>query len=188
MSAAENLDFDQDDSFPTLEQVHAGFTVTDLSSAEWALRKIARSQAWLDQQREMYEAERDRLDTWIAGCRQDHDDTASFFGRMLENYHRIVLEDDPRRKTVKLPSGELVARKSPETVTVVDPEAFVCEHGFDSPLVRVKASPDMAAVKQAVKDGEALPGVELVPGEVRFSVKPAAPVAAPPPFDPADPF
>lgn len=180
MSAVENLDFDPEDPQPELHEIHAGFAVRDLSSADWALRKIALSAKKLAEVAEYVEWEKSTLDRLLAAAREKHEDTASYFGGLLETWHRKRLEDDPKEKTVKLASGELILRKSPDSVRVIDPDAFVCEHGFDSPLVKVKATPDLAAVKQAVKDGEALAGVEKVDGEVRFSVKPAPITVAPP--------
>lgn len=153
------------------------FKVTDLASAEWAMKKLAKHRARFAESKALAEAEHDRTQAWLAGEQNELDRVEEFFGGMLEHWHRQILETDERRKTIRLPSGELKARKSPDTVTVLDPEAFVCAHGFDSEFVRVTAKPDLAAVKQAVlKDGEALDGVEVVPGEVRFSLITAPPV------------
>lgn len=165
---------------PTPADIHRGFTVEDIASAEWALRKLCRARDRHAENARYVDAELDRLRAWLAQSQAELDDAEGFFGGRLEAWHRQLLEDDGRRKTVVLPSGALKARQSPARVEVADGEAFVCCHGFDSPLVRVTAKPDLVAVKRAVlTDGEALPGVEVVVGEVRFTVV-TAPSIAPP--------
>jgi hypothetical protein len=178
--SAEDLDFDDDgvNDTPSISDVYHRFRVKDLASADWAVAKLARARARFAEQQAFAQAEADRTRAWLDECHRELDDAEGFFGGLLESYHRQILEGDERRKTVKLPSGQLVARKAPDRVEVADPDGFVCAHGFDSPLVRVKASPDLAAVKQAVmKDGEALPGVTVVEGDVRFSIRTEAPIA-----------
>ena len=169
MSALTDDPFDD----PAPEQEHVGFVVRDMATADWALRKIARSQAKVDEVAAYVEWERQQLDRILSEAKDRHASTVGFFGPLLEEWHRKRLEEDPKEKTIRLRSGELVARRSPDTVRVLDSDGFVCAHGFDSPLVNVKAVPNLSAVKAAVlKDGESLPGVEVVPGEVVFKAKP----------------
>lgn len=147
------------------------FTVTDHASADWAVRKLARARNWFQQQKDAAEDQIARCNEHVAREKAKLDDDEAFFGGLLETWHRQVLDGDERRKTIHLPSGALKARQLPARVEVIDAEEFVCQHGFDSPLVNVTAKPDLRAIKQAVKDGEALPGVEVVPGDVRFVVE-----------------
>lgn len=165
---------------PTVADLHQGFRVTDLASADWAMRKLAVKRAWMAEQSAYYDSELDRLGAWLDEAKASAADTEGFFGSLLEDWHRRVLDTDEKQKTIKLPSGELKARKLPDGVVIADPDAFVCAHGFASDLVRVKATPDLNAVKKAVlRDGESLVGVEVVPGEVRFAAVTAPPILPP---------
>lgn len=191
MSAVEDWD-DIDPDPPIADEVGPDgkpFRVHDLASADWAMRKLAKYRTRYAEAKAFAEAEADRTRAWLQGERNELDRAEDFFGGLLEAWHADVLEHDARRKTIKLPSGELRARKLPDRVIVADPDAFVCAQGFDSPLVTVKATPNLAAVKNAVlHDGEALPGVEVVVGEVRFTAATEAPIEQPYTPQPGDPF
>lgn len=167
---------------PTLADLYGDRIVHDLASAEWAVRKLARARARYAEAKAFADAERFRLDAFLRDAQVDLDDAEAFFGRLLADYHSAALAAEPRRKSIGLPSGTLKARKAPDRVVVVEPEdEFVCRHGFDSPLVRVKASPDLRAIRAAVlTDGEALEGVEVVVGEVRFTVDTVTDLPTPP--------
>lgn len=157
------------------------FTVHDLASAEWAVRKLAGLRARYEECKALRDVEVDRIDAWLAGEKDALDRAEEFFGGLLESWHRAQLDGDERRKTIKLPSGALRARKSPDRVEVADPDGFVCAHGFDSEFVRVTATPDLAAVKKAVLgDGEVIDGVTVIPGDVRFTIETAPPVVPEP--------
>lgn len=177
------------------------FTVTDMASAEWAIRKIAqkrflfeeattlaanelaafKAKLKLDEIEALIAAESDRLQAFLAGYAADLDHAEEFFGHLLEEWHLQVLADDPKRKTIKLPSGEHRSRKAPDTVEVDDLDAFVCTHGLDSEFVRPHPAPDKPAIKRALADGVPVDGARVVPGEVRFSVETLEPVV---PVDP----
>ena len=171
---------------PTIEQQHAGFTVTDLASADWAIRKLARARKNYREVADYVQEERERLNDVLSDAGIRADDTERFFGGLLTEYHLRLLEDDPKRKTIKLPSGELKARKNPDRVVIADPDAFVCAVGMDSPLVKVEAKPLLAEVKKALKDGpivtadgEVVEGIEVVEGDVKVTVDTAEAIEPP---------
>lgn len=96
---------------------------------------------------------------------------AEFFEGHLIDYHRGLLAEDEKKKTVKLIAGTLKARKSPDTVEIADD--FLEHARIARPeLVRTSYAVDKKAVKEAVlKDGEILPGCSVVPGSINYSVE-----------------
>lgn len=126
----------------------------------WRRRKLAQAQqvadAVIERTREHLDAERKRFDT-------------SFLEDRLRGYHEARLADDPRAKSLSFPAGTLKARTTPGRVEV---DAAVFLAAAPDELVRVKREPDKTAIAAHVKaTGEVLPGVEMVPGDVRFTVE-----------------
>lgn len=119
-----------------------GFTVDSLERADWAVRKIARSRRRLAEAKELAAAERKRIDEWeaeqVARCQS----ATEYLEELLTRYHRDVLKDDPKAKTIRLPAGELVARKLPD--------ALVCDGGVDCIAWAELNAPDTVAVRKTV--------------------------------------
>lgn len=172
-AVASHLDAYLDADDDTAESVTSMFSVGDLAQADQVLRRIARiRRQWaalddvyateIERLTERRNAERDKADRQIARAEE-----------LLAGFHRAALAEDPKAKTIRLPHGELVARKAPDRVEV-DPDVFLDAVSEDSPLVRttIKRDPDRKALLAHIRDtGEALPGVELVTGEVRYSTR-----------------
>jgi Bacteriophage Mu Gam like protein len=143
-----------------------------LRGLAWRNRKIA-------QARELVESERQRLAEWLE--EQEHRYDTSFHLTVLEGYHRARLADDPKAKTISLPSGTLTARTG-QPKWDIDAETFIpwALANRGDHLLRVKHEPDRAEMKRtltieggnAVTDnGEVVAGVVIEPAEVKFSVK-----------------
>lgn len=159
------------------------FQVTTLEHANWAVRKIAQHRAVLAESEALYDTERARLDAWRADQQARCADACEFLGGLLRRFHEDRLVDDPKAKTIRLPAGDLVARKAPDRIDV-DLDAFVpwAQATGRDDLLRVKVEPDKPAIRQAVGDvmedgrvvhgdtGEFMPGVTWIDGDVRFSV------------------
>lgn len=128
-----------------------------------AQRRIAEVNAWLD-------AERQRL-------------TTDWLEEQLAAYHEARLVEDPKAKTISLPSGALKARKTPDQWTVEDDETVLSwAHDVRPELIRTKVELDRNELKRRLKatedgtvvdpeSGEVAPGVSVAPGAVRFSVE-----------------
>lgn len=167
MSALEDVTlYDETASEPA-----DAFHVHDTATAEWAMRRVKKLRDDLAEHELYFETVAD----WIAKERTREREAERWLVEQLEEYHRRLLAEDDRRKTVRLPSGELKARKLPDTVDIADPDEF-CAAYADTELVRVKMTPDLSAVKREVlKRGAEFPGVEVVPGDVKFSIAVAQP-------------
>ena len=182
-----------EEALDSLDEPFEGrFKVHDAASADWALRKLAKVRARQDEVRAL--AERQRavvmaavarhlrpIDDWEADQAERLGHDGAYFEGLLTEWHRKVLAEGPRQKTVRLPHGELVARKAPDRFEV-DDEAFVAWAKQAAPaLVRVKEEPDRQALRgyfsgaepgQVLADratGEVLGDfVRLVAGEIHY--------------------
>jgi len=159
-----------------------GFQITDLSAATWAMKKVARIRA---RQAEIHAAacaEIDRLKAWDAAEQHRLDSEAAFFVEHLIDYHRRLIAEDPKAKTIRLPHGELRCRaQQPEFMRddaalldwamQVDPNA----------LVITQLAPRWAEIKKRgqvqgdkfldPETGEVIPGVTAIERPPKFTVE-----------------
>lgn len=146
------------------------FRINDDVAADWALRKLAVIEKRMTDARALGNEEIRRVAEWLEEERERYERDRAWFVKQLEDYQRRVLAEDKRRKTIALPAGTLQARKKPDNVEIENDDAFVEWAAKErTDLVRTKHEIDKPAVKQAVlKDGEVLPGVKRVEGEVSY--------------------
>lgn len=152
-------------------------------TAEWALRRLRRSTGERDDARELASELRAQADAYEeAVARRTERDIAFFEGRLRAFHDRLLLEN-PKRKTVELPSAKLERRAGGVSVIVEDEDvlrAWAEEHDdelldYKDPAIlktplkskyggKVSAE---AGAYPAVSDvtGEVLPGVKIVRGE-----------------------
>lgn len=164
------------------EQAPERFAVTDLATADWAVRKIARARRRFADAKLLADAQLERTREWIAAEQHRLDTDTAYLTGLLEAFHRRTLDEDPKAKTIRLPSGTLVARKQPDVVDVTDVDAFVAwaSDGHND-LLRTKVEPDKTAIKNTLgaaetglvhvpDTGELVPGLTWRDGDVKFSV------------------
>lgn len=157
--------------------------ITDDSTADWALRRIAWHTAQIARRREFVQREIERLQAYLQAETERHERSINFFEAHLRDYYRRLQEQGllGDRKTYRLPHGALVVRKSGPKFERNDEQLLPWAKAVG--LVRVKDTPDWAAIKErlhvtdsmAVVDretGEVVPGVVVVePAGETFSVK-----------------
>jgi phage host-nuclease inhibitor protein Gam len=168
------------------------FAIVDLDRADWAVRKLARRRRKFADAEQVAAAEIARVTAWLNDQRRRHEADTAFLTSLLEAFHRRMLDEDPKAKTVRLPAGELVARKAPDKL-VTDPETFIAwakEHELTA-LIRVKEDVDAKTAKVRLgmsadepddegrvraidpTTGVVVDGAWFVPGQVGFTVRTA---------------
>lgn len=186
MTIAESYDDLQDHLIAAAEPASSpdGFRVHDESSAEWALRVVAKHRRRLAAHEDVAKATIEHTNEWLDGQRKRYLDSTEHLLGLLESYHRQVLDENPKARTLQLPSGTLKARKAPDVVDVTDVDAFVAwaEAGHDE-LLRIKTDPDKPKIRSLLghdetdgvlvdpATGERVPGLAWVVGEVAFKVE-----------------
>lgn len=166
------------------------FRVTDMRRATWAMGRLRAALEQIGEIEGTAAEQRRLIDAWAERETGLLRRRAEYFEGLLTEWHAAVLAEDPNRKTVRLPGGELKARKAPDGVEIESTEQFIAWALTARPeFVRVKTTQAVAfaEVKQAaLKDGEALPGVTVVRGQVNHSVTVAAANDAEPEVAPSD--
>lgn len=158
-----------------------GFTVTDDTTAEWALERMREHTAEVARIKANAEEAIDRIRS-----KADHDCAQSarridYLHTLLVDYRRQLEEQDPSLpKTYRLPSGNLKRRAGSESVQIADPDAFI-EWARDGRLDLLRLTPAKDAIKRATTvtedgtlvsaDGEVLPGVTITRGPDSYSVE-----------------
>lgn len=184
MSAAEELAQALDPGTPE-HPFDDTFTIDTLDRAIWAVRKVDQHRRRFTEAVQAAAAERARIDQWLEGERQRFATSTIHLEALLRRYHADQLTEDPKRKTIRTPAGDLVARKGPDRVEV-DETVFVPWAETNAPDLLnppKPRTPAKAAIKQRVGDimsdgqvvnadtGEFLPGVVWVDGETAYSVR-----------------
>lgn len=169
---------------PAPAEAPAGWTgVTDDSAAQWALRTLASYHSERDRIRRNAQAEVERIQTKALADEKPITAKIDWLTNELTGYHRRLLAADPKRKTYKLPGGNLVHRKGRTSTVVSDPVAFI-SWALDSDLEGViKVAPQVSALTPAhgfartddgtivsASDGEVVPGVSVVTGDDSYTV------------------
>lgn len=154
--------------------------VEDHDAAERMVRSVARRRRQVARAEELAKVEHARIDQWLARERDRF--STDYFEQCLETYHAALLEQDPKAKTIHLPSGDLTARAGQPTVEVDDEVFLDWAKTYGESLLRTKVEPDRAQIKATLnldpergvavdQAGEMVPGIRVWPAVVSFKVK-----------------
>lgn len=162
--------------------------IDTLEKAAWAMRKIAWAQEKINEIERVAQAEIERIKAWVEQATASHRHTMEFFDVPLKEYHRRVLAENPRAKTIRLPHGTLEARSAsaaPEVDGDAGREALTAWAQESAPeYVEMEPRLVWGGLKQALQvdtdagqvvyaaTGEIVPGVRIKPAETTFKVKP----------------
>ncbi|MCL6560803.1 MAG: host-nuclease inhibitor Gam family protein, partial [Firmicutes bacterium] len=100
------------------------FVIETTEQAIWALRKIARIEKERQEAREAAQLEKARIEEWLAAEEKRCDQARAHLDFLLEEWHRKIIAENPKRKTIKLPHGTLELRKQPDE-WAIDEEVLV---------------------------------------------------------------
>lgn len=149
--------------------------VTDLTEANWHLRKIARAIQHRNELAAVYDAEMERLRLrWLTRLERIEADIA-WHTAPLESYMQMRMREDPKLRTLDLPHGAIKARVGKEpTIKVDDDDAVLAWAGDTLPdlieeetIRKVVRKVLVAYVKAS---GEIPPGVTVTPPATTISI------------------
>ncbi len=165
------------------------FVVDDSDKADWCGRKLAKIMARQAEVRELAAERIKAITRWRDGQLVALESNARFFEELLARYHEDVLADDPRAKTISLPSGDHRARKQPDYWDFDDARFIEWAKEPAPEFVRTTEEVDRAAAKKRLvpvdreldrepglaidpQTGEVVEGVYVSGAGVRFSFVP----------------
>lgn len=106
-----------------LEQQSQKFVIDDDNKADWAVRKIIKLQQKTADAKKLAAEQIAKIKEWQSGIEDDNDSSIEFFMGLLRPYAEQQL--DGKKKTVKLPSGNISFRS-------VEPSFFIAEEKVTS--------------------------------------------------------
>lgn len=176
-----------DDEFEAVDYDHDAETIDDaditaaLTKASWHVRAITEIDFELECARAVFRSEIDRLNRSLAAEVAKLERRKAWHTAPVVALHARILETNPKRKTIALPYGRMVARAQ-EPEYEIDDKAFVQWASVHQPELvryRIDTSPDRRALKALpVVEGQVVAGERPVPGVVvterppKFSVEP----------------
>lgn len=155
-----------------IEPSREGFAVTDVRTADWCLRKIAKIRGEKQAVKELADEQIERIQAWHHNEIEKLDKNESFFFSLLNEYHGRLIAEDPKKKTINLPNGKLQFRAQQDELTY-HPEKLLNQLKLmeRKDLIRIKEEIDKMALKEAViKYGEVIEGVTREARPAKFSV------------------
>ena len=101
---------------PSKEEANERFKIDNLSSADWALRKIAINNKNLKEKEELFA----QYEAWIKEERFKTAENNSYFEYLLTDYHARVLAENPKQKSISTPNGKV--QSTTRKPSIVKPE------------------------------------------------------------------
>jgi len=172
---------DLPEELPETPEQKERFRVKDKEQAEWCLRQISRLMREQEEIESTAQAEIKKITAWKNDQTESIQKSISFFEYLLIEYHQQILKENPKAKTIKLPSGRLEARKAqPEFQRDVETMLSWVEQNRPE-FVITKKELDWAGLKKILKyensmgidpdTGEAVPGLKVIERGMTFRVK-----------------
>lgn len=162
----------EDFGIPEEQEQRERFRIEDKSQAAWALRKMSKIKAEMDENIMTAQAEMERIVGWRDGENEKLQRSVSFFEGLLHEYFLTLRESDPKLKTMKLPHGTLKMRKQ-QPQYEYDEETLLPWAKENLPeAVVIKEAVAKTPVKKYVQEtGEMVPGVTITERPEKFSVE-----------------
>jgi phage host-nuclease inhibitor protein Gam len=162
------------------EAIKTPFVVDSMEKAIWAMRKIANIDLSVEEVNKAADAEIERINAWRDEEVRIISSQRKFFEGLLEGYHRRIMAENPKKKTIKLPHGQLQIRaQKPDFIR--DDEKIIKWAEKEMPKVVIrKPKLDWSALKDSLKvdgsmafssNGEIIPGITVVPRGDKFNIK-----------------
>jgi hypothetical protein len=148
------------------------FRIETKDQAAWALRKMSRIQAEIEENNRVAQAEIDLIVSWRDEENEKLERSISFFESLLHEFFHSQRESDPKLKTVKLPHGSLKMRAQQPEFQYDETQLLPWAKENLPDAVVVKVSVSKTPVKKHIKEtGEMVPGVTITERPEKFSVE-----------------
>ena len=160
----------------TVETFDDSFKVTDDSSAEWAVRKLAGIRAKQSENQSIADAENSRVKEWLEKVNSDLESNAQYFEAILHPY--ALQQRASGRKSVVLPHGTLKTVSGRQKIEVEESQFIRWATVNASDLIRIKTEVAKDEIKKLItpdgvaisSGGEILPFVTVTQSEPTVSI------------------
>lgn len=176
---------------PEVEEIDANgnrlaldWRIRSLSELEWALSRLADTEAEAQETDALAEEWRKRLAQRLAEIKRPLDRKAEFWRMHIQAFaeaHRGELLRDKKKKSRTFIAGTVGWRSKPERLVVTDPaalEEWLLKTDAEAGLYRVKVEPEKKALSDLFKrTGEIPPGCDIEPASESIHIDPVSPTA-----------
>ncbi len=170
-------------TIPEAPEHREHFRIDTREKAVWAMRKLAHVRRRQAENKAIGDKEMLRIQAWVDEVNKSLEAGAQWLENLLIDFHRQELERDPKAKTIRLPHGELNARKTPDDWRIDEALFLTWAQQNHEAWVRVVPEVNKKALKDEGKandlgqivdpeSGEIVPGVVVLPGGIKHYVKP----------------
>ncbi len=157
------------------------WSISSYGEAEWACAKVAGADAELARIDQQYQEWLARLDEWHETAVRPLQNRREFFASALSDYLRRLRKENPRKKSLPLPSGKVSSRRQQPRAVIVDEVAVIkwARASDHAEVVRVVESVRVDDLRKLVKvdgekvvdpTGDVLPGVVVEPERLSVTV------------------
>lgn len=165
-----------------------GWKILSMDEANGVLRHIAAIEREIAAAEAAAQKEIERVQAWLDGRRQTLAGRKAWLEAALISFHQALLAEDPHRKTVKLPCGELQSRLEGPKWEYDDEALLRSLLAVRPDLVKHRPVADKAGLKASLQvvwgedgqgvvvdpvSGAVVEGARVRPGERVFRVRPA---------------
>lgn len=148
------------------------FRIETKDQAAWALRKMSRIQAEIEENNKVAQAEIERVTAWRDEENEKLERSISFFESLLHEFFHSQRESDPKLKTMKLPHGTLKMRKQQPQYEYDEDQLLPWAKESLPEAVVVKETVSKNPVKKHIREtGEMVPGVTITERPEKFIVE-----------------
>lgn len=161
--------------------------VHDLASLDKAFKKIARLKSENKQHIDYASDEIKKITEWLSEVIKPNNAEIEYIESLIANYHKRVLEQYPKKKTLSTPNGKSKSRTTKKAPYIKDEEALLraVKRVGDNDLVEVKERVKWSDLKSKINvveleggevvfttdDGQVLDGLELKEEETNFKTE-----------------
>lgn len=176
MEAKESLQ-----KFLDSEMDQQGFVIDDDSKADWALSKISQYKKKIEENNLLAEEKIYKIESWNKQVNDEAQQSVDYFQSLLAEYAETIRKENPKFKTLKLPSGRIRYKKQQPKWHYKDDEVVeALKDAGMTDYIKVKETPSKSDIKKAfvVSDGkvinpdtgEIVTGIEVEEREDKFEV------------------
>jgi len=157
---------------PEDQEQRERFKIESKDQAAWALRKMSRIKAEIEENNKVAQAEIERIIAWRDKENEKLERSISFFESLLHEFFLSQRESDPKLKTMKLPHGTLKMRaQQPQYEYDEDVLLPWAKENLPEAVVTKESVAKNAVKKYIQETGEAVPGVTIIERPEKFSVE-----------------
>lgn len=176
---ADQIQFDIFMGETTEDQAKERYKITNLDSANWALRKLKAIQEKEGEIKELTEREIERINNWAKSELDSLGANTNFFEGLLMEYFVSEKEKDPKFK-ISTPYGKVSSRKSQPKWNYEDDRVLKWLKENDKELIRIKEEINKAELKKkyrvmngqvVTEDGEIIEGITVIEQPDSISIK-----------------